>query len=385
MKTGNLLIIANFSSGTGYAWNTISEYFVALGRLFSKHGAEVVIAYPRVDTVLPCLKTESIRVAEFDFSKSGWVELFRFIRRNRICAIYLTDRSVFSLKYGICRLAGVRRIIVHDRTSGERRVSGRTKRWLKRLINAYPLISADGAVAISEYVRRRLIEVSCFPSSRTFRIWNGVNIQKFNPGRDDFAHRKYGISPDRKIVFAYSRACRYKGIEVFIEAAEILVKKAGRTDLYFLFCGEGPDLEHFRSIVADRHLEDHVGCPGKSEEIHRILKGVHVVVVPSLWQEGFGLSVVEAMASGRVVIASRVGGIPEIVRDGMDGYLFDPGDARALASRILEVLDRPDRRRAVEEAARQRAVECFDIREKEAALCRFFEERVLEGSVLERE
>ena len=95
-------------------------------------------------------------------------------------------------------------------------------------------------------------------------------------------------------------------------------------DLFFLYCGDGPDISKFKKIVAEYDLSRFFCFAGNSNQVNEILKSVHVCVVPSVWQEGFGLMVIESMAAGVPVIATRVGGMAEIIDDGFDGLLAIP-------------------------------------------------------------
>jgi glycosyltransferase involved in cell wall biosynthesis len=366
-----LLIVGNFKPDVGYAWNTIGEYFVALGRMAQEEGMQSLICFPVLNDLPERFSKAGIDSVAFDFWSCGIRTLYRFVKDRSIRCIYLTDRPVFSPKYLACRLAGAKRIVVHDRTSGERQVPGALKRLGKKIVNRTPF-SADLVLAISNYVRSRLISVSCFPPERIVRIWNGVDVRKFFPGKDDYVRDTYRIPRDHKIVFAYSRANGYKGIEVLIRAAARLVTGGGRNDVTFLFCGDGPDLEAFRSLVREEGLEGRFLCPGKARFVDRILLGVDLVVVPSLWQEGFGLSVVEGMAAGRPVIASKVGGIVEIITDGCDGYLVPPGDPAMLADRIAHLLDDDGERQRIGVDARRTVEARFDIEEKKKELVEQF-------------
>jgi glycosyltransferase involved in cell wall biosynthesis len=374
LPNANLLIVGNFSPGAGYAWDTIGEHFLAIGQMYIGWGSRVIICYPEVDYVPHEFSSAGIEVVGFDFSTESLSDLYRLIKKYQIRTLYLTDRSVYSFKYLVCRLAGIRNIIVHDRTSGDRDEPRFFKKWAKKIINHYPIISADIALAVSDFVKKRLIRTSCFPESRTVRIWNGVDVQKFKPEPDDYVFSQYNIPRDKKIVFAYSRANKYKGIQVLIESAAILIHEDRRDDLFFLYCGDGPDLEYFQSFVAEKKLDDYFLCPGRTKAIAKILKGVTIVVVPSIWQEGLGLSVKEGMATGKVVIASNVGGIVELITDSEDGYLIPPSDSRALAAKIALLSDNEDLLKKMGDSARQTIINRFSIENTKRELCRVFKD-----------
>ena len=375
-----LLIVGNYPLDVGYAWNTIMEYFLHLGAVSAEYGGGAILCTPGDGAIPERFRSSPLKVETFDFWGSSLREVVRYIRKKDIDIVYFTDRPVFSVRYLACRWAGVRRIVVHDRTSGERDAPGWLKGAIKSIAVRYPLASADRAVAISNYVSRRLETVSRFPKDRIVRIWNGVDVNRFAPGEDDYVFERFGIPKDRKVVFCYSRANRYKGIEVLIDAAETLLHGQNRQDVHFLFCGDGPDLESFRSRVRQKNLSDRFLCPGKVDSVARILKGVTAVVVPSLWQEGFGLSVIEGMACGKVVLASRVGGIVDIITDAEDGFLFPPGDNGRLALLLTDVLDDGALREAMGAAARKTVIERFNIEDKKRELSRLVLDLVSQGS-----
>ena len=364
----NLLIVGNFSLDTGYAWETIQEYFVALSGMFIEQGRRAIICFPQVTDIPTRFNSTDIEIVECDISKSSFFALFRLIRDRRIGVLYLTDWPTFSLRYLCARLAGIRTIIVHKRTHGGQDLPGSLKALIKRALNRSRLFSADRVIAISEYIRNRLVTVSCFPDERVYSIWNGVDVEKFKPGFDPYVFFEYGIPKHKRIVFACSRAVKYKGIEVLIEAADILIHQKNQRDLVFLYCGDGPDLDYFRAKVRNLKLQDYFLCPGQTQSVYRILKGVEVVAVPSLWEEPFGLAVIEAMATKKVVIASKVGGIIDIISDAVDGYLVPGGHANALADKIMDVMNKPEAYREMRERARGTVVRKFNITSKKEEL-----------------
>ena len=107
------------------------------------------------------------------------------------------------------------------------------------------------------------------------------------------------------------------------------------------------------------------------------------MVVPSLWQEGFGLSVIEGMASGKPVIASRVGGIKEIITDYKDGFLISPGDSEALSARISEIVCDAELGRRIGLAARLTAEASFNIEEKKRELLHVLTDSIIDPALLD--
>ncbi len=121
-----------------------------------------------------------------------------------------------------------------------------------------------------------------------------------------------------------------------------------------VFIGDGPERPRLERLVESLGLSGKVRFLGRRSDVRRLLPAFDLVVVPSVAREGLGLAALEAMDAARPVIASRVGGLAEVIEDGRTGVLVPPGDPAALAGAILSILDRPDRGRALGEAARWR-------------------------------
>jgi glycosyltransferase involved in cell wall biosynthesis len=107
-------------------------------------------------------------------------------------------------------------------------------------------------------------------------------------------------------------------------------------------------------------LGKNIRFAGFRPDLERIIPCVDLVVHPA-WMEGLGVSLLEAAACGVPIVASRVGGIPEVVRDGLNGYLIEPGDSEALATNVNTLLDRPEQRRHFGQAGRALVLERFSI------------------------
>jgi glycosyltransferase involved in cell wall biosynthesis len=159
----------------------------------------------------------------------------------------------------------------------------------------------------------------------------------------------------------------YKGFHVLLDAVRRL-RQQGREDVVLALCGEGPQLPELREQA--RPLGEQVRFLGRRDDVPQLLGGATIAVVPSLWEEAFGLAVAEGMAAGVPVVASRIGGIPEQVEDGQSGLLVPPGDADALAGALLRLLSDPEERTRLAAQGRERARNHFSIERTVAALHR---------------
>ena len=342
----HLLWVANFGSSTGYAWETIEAVFRRVGERLVRDGHRVTVCYASLrDGPPPRMAGAPFEFAAFDYGRGSAGGFARLLAERGVDALYLTDRPTWSFRYPRFRLAGVRRIIVHDRTSGERTSRSRLVHAVKRALHHLPWLSADCVVGVSDFVRQRLISVNGTPEERTHRVYNGIDLSRFGMADRTLLQRALGLPEDARIVFCSGRAQPYKGIQVAIEAAALL-QADGVDGVHLAYAGDGAYLPELRALAEARGLTN-VHFLGHRTDVPALLGGATVAVVPSLWAEAFGLTVAEAMAAGVPLVASRTGGIPELVEDGKTGILVPPGDARALADAIRLLLEHPSLRESM--------------------------------------
>jgi glycosyltransferase involved in cell wall biosynthesis len=132
-----------------------------------------------------------------------------------------------------------------------------------------------------------------------------------------------------------------KGLKFLLEAVAHLEREVGKPVCQVLIVGEGPAEENLRALSAQLGIAPRVVFSGMRRDIPQLLTLMDIFVLPSLY-EGFGISILEAMAAGKPVVASRVGGIPEFVASGESGLLVQPGDSVALAAAIKQLLAQPE-------------------------------------------
>ena len=157
-----------------------------------------------------------------------------------------------------------------------------------------------------------------------------------------------------------------------------------RRDVCFLIAGECRDPQKFPGSYSEKNLKEMTDGDGRVHyigyvnEVENVYRTADIVVVPSRWQEPLGLINLEAAASRKPIVATRVGGIPEAVDDGVSGYLVEPGDVKALASRVAELIADPALRKRMGDAGRARVERDFTIRpvrEFESLLIRYARHR----------
>jgi glycosyltransferase involved in cell wall biosynthesis len=345
----SLLCVVNFPPNTGYAWDFIEGIYADVADRLIDHGVRTLVAYPKPPGMPRALAESAAIPVELDvrFDELRCIRAtLAFIRKNNVRAVYLPDRPVWSPAYLLLRLAGVRRILVHDHTSGERTIPRGAKRFLKRLRGRVPGTLADVVIAVSDFVLQRTISVALVPSNRVRRVWNSVTIPQVRVDAKERLRSALGLPSDRPIIGCACRAAYEKGVQYLLQAFDALPCDERQPAPVLVYFGEGPALPELEQMRANLGRSADVFFAGYRADAADLLAGADVCVVPSVWEEAFGLSVLEPMARGIPVVASRVGAIPEIVVDGETGRLVPPGDATALAAALTELLrDEPARRR----------------------------------------
>ncbi|MCK4444033.1 MAG: glycosyltransferase family 4 protein [Thermoplasmata archaeon] len=173
-------------------------------------------------------------------------------------------------------------------------------------------------------------------------IPNTVDADRFNPGNDGSKVReKHGIGPDEPTVLFVGRIVWHKGIEYLVEASRIL-KKAK-----FLIVGSGENLRKYRSKAESMEVSDRVIFTGRLSwsDLPKYYAACDVFTLPSISRlEAFGISTLEAMATGKAVVVADIPGVREVIEDGKQGLIFDVMDAEDLAKKIATLLNDPEMR-----------------------------------------
>ncbi len=232
--------------------------------------------------------------------------------------------------------------------------------WLYQLIDRWTARWARAMTCCSEAVRRSVIPRIGGDNGKYVTIHNGVDLERFT-GSAPLTRAELGL---REGIPVIGTVCRLdepvKGLTVLLEATARLTRQAEGPGCQLLIVGEGPADHLLHERVGKLEMAERVVFAGMRRDIERLLPVLDVFVLPSL-TEGFGIAIVEAMAAGRPVVATQVGGIPEVVVHLDTGLLVPPGDADALAAAIEAILRDPNRARALGARGQRRAREKFSI------------------------
>ena len=268
----------------------------------------------------------------------------------------------------IGRLAGtLRRVPV---VAGWKHSCGHTRAHaLDRLAERLLAPLTDYCVGVSPAQTRFLVaELGVAPRKLLFAP-NGIDLSRF-PGRDeavrdDALARSLGLPPGLPVIGVLARFRPEKDHRTFLRAARLVADR--RPDARFLLVGDGPLQDELRALARALGLDGRVVFAGKRDDVMPLLTLLDLSVLPSA-NDCFPYAVLESMAMGLPVVATSVGALPDIVEEGVTGHLVPPRDPERLAERMLELLDGPERARALGAAGRRRVERNFGLAGAAAAL-----------------
>jgi glycosyltransferase involved in cell wall biosynthesis len=297
-------------------------------------------------------------------SRAARANLTRIVRQHRPEILHLHFVSFLNLYAWGARLRSVNRVFFtdhHSRPAGYVRSPAPIwKRAAARLIN----LPLNKVICVSNYGYECMTSGDLLPRKRFEMIYNGVDLARVKTDGHAAAEfrRRYSIPAERAIVTQVSWIIPEKGIADFLEVARLVL--ARNRDVHFVLVGDGVDREQYVKAAAAMGLAEHLTWTGTVDDPfgEGVFQAADVVCQFSRWEEVFGWMIAEAMAHGKPVVATRVGGIPELITDGVSGHLVERGDTTAMSDSILALLANPDLRAQMGAAGRERVLGKFDLR-----------------------
>ena len=222
-------------------------------------------------------------------------------------------------------------------------------RWKHRQVDCF--------IAASEAIRQMLV-ADGVPADRTVTVHEGIDVDHVLAAPAVNVHEAFWLPHGAPVVGNVAALVPHKGQRYLIEAAYLAVQQV--PDARFIIFGEGELREHLEHLVREHLLEKHVLLPGFRTDVLGCIKGCDLFVMSSV-TEGLGTSLLDAMACARPIVATRTGGIPEIVEDEVNGLLVPPRDHTALAQAIVRALKDEDLRRTMGAAGFARVQARFTV------------------------
>ncbi len=224
-------------------------------------------------------------------------------------------------------------------------------------ITRYSIQESDGVTAISNYLKEKTVE--SFEITRDIEVvTNFVNCDVYTPIKDEAQRaeaRSRLASPNEAILMHLSN---FRPVKRLVDVVKIFARVARELPAQLVLVGDGPDRSAAEWLAHDLGIQARVRFLGKQERVNEILPLADILLMPSEL-ESFGLAALEAMACKVPSVATRVGGVPELIDDGETGLLYNVGDVEGMATGVLSLLNDPARLAAMREAGRRTAQKRF--------------------------
>ena len=223
--------------------------------------------------------------------------------------------------------------------------------------------------AISHFARSRIM-MACEPA-----LWGKIELARLGVDPESLTPGEFRAAPDPFEILTVGQLVPIKAHRLLVEALARVAREHPRVRLRLV--GDGPERRELERYAAALGLADRVQFEGALDfdRVEHLYRRADLFVLAS-FDEGLPVVLMEAMAMQVPCVATSVAGIPELIRDGVDGLLVAPSDLESLAEAMLALVRDPERRRRMGEAARQRILACYDLRRNTAALADIFRRRL---------
>lgn len=280
-------------------------------------------------------------------------KLATFLRQTRPRILHLHNPTAFFYGTLAGRLARVPRIIYTEH--GRDFSAG----WKTRLANRLLGKLVDRVVAVADYGKRYLVEEEGIAAGKTMTIHNGIDAGRFAGKYAVNAIRSgLGLTQDQPVIGIVARLDPIKNHAMLIRAMAQVVER--RADAVLLIIGDGPLRQELESLSEELGLSDHVRFLGARSDVPELLSVLDLFVLCSK-SEGLSLTLAEASAAARPIVATDVGGNSEVVADGVSGIMIASEDCDALAAAMLKIMNDPELGRKMGCAGRERFEQQFTL------------------------
>lgn len=289
-----------------------------------------------------------------------FIKLYRFLKRKRYDIVHTHSAKAGVLGRFAARLAGVPLVIhtVHGLSfhSYQNRLLNFLYANLERLAGRF----SDFCVCVGEVMLRQAVAAGVCTAGRTRVIYSGIELEKYESGRQANEKERLGIAPDAPVVGKIARLFHLKGHEHLLRAAAAVKKEF--PGVRFILVGDGILKDDLKRQAGELGIEENVIFAGLAEpdRIPSLINTMDVLVHVS-FREGLPKAAVQALAAGKPVVAFAVDGAPEVVIEGKTGHLVPPADEEKLAEAVIDLLKNRGRAKKWGEEGRRIIREKFDV------------------------
>jgi len=304
----------------------------------------VCSGFKRLDDWVKKFKNEDIDVVRLNVAHKHdprhYFQLKEYLRHHPVDLMHIHVWNPASCRYSL-KLAGKYNVptVITEHDPFE---LPRMKMMIKRRL----LKKVSHIIAVSQSNHKLLLNLFPELKNRITTIHNGIDVTWFESQllsftfkhRDDYRKQHFNATKNSKIILSVAELHERKGLKYLIKAMPGIIENCPTCKLVLV--GAGPEEENLKKIARENNMDKHVLFMGYRKDIPQIMKSSDVFVLPSE-KEAFGLVLLEAMAAQLPIIASKVGGIPEIIENGVNGMLVLRHDEDKLANAVIKILNDP--------------------------------------------
>jgi glycosyltransferase involved in cell wall biosynthesis len=360
MKKNKRIIVLHLISGDLWAGAEV-QAFVLLSSLSCLPVLDLTVIILNEGKLAKELRKMGLEVVVIDESVHGFFSILRLIKENlkdKNIDILHSHRYKENVLGGLLKRSGrVRHLVqtVHGLSEPLKGIKMIKARLYTFLNFHYTKKYFDKVQTVSFDIRERLSRK--IQAAKLVTIHNSINTANIRITKTaDEIRRQLGIGENQLVIGSAGRMVPVKGYDILLKAAKIILGK--RPEIRFIIAGDGPLLQELTNTAREMGIQKDVMFLGFRDDLIDVINALDVFVVSS-YNEGIPTVLLEAMVLRKAVVATKVGGIPEIIRDNVSGLLVKPGDIPGLASACIKILDEPAVRKKLENESEKRIKEEF--------------------------
>ena len=312
-----------------------------------------------------------------DASEVSWHSvraLREIVRRHKAQLLHLHFTGFLGIYPWAARMQSVKRIFFTDHSSRPAGYLPSRAPFWKRVISRTVNNPITKVISVSRYGQHCLTTLDLLPRQRHELVYNAVDLSRVyeNQGRGAGFRERYGIPKDRIVVVQVSWMIPEKGVPELLEVAAQLVSQ--HPDVHFVLVGEGEHRQSFMKQAEQLGLSANITFTGLVEDPfgEGVYEAADIVCQLSAWEELFGWMIAEAMAYGKPVVATNVGGIPELVTQDKSGFLVERGDKPAAVAAFAKLASDPELRKRMGDAGAAVVRKKFDLKQNVQKLLQLY-------------
>jgi glycosyltransferase involved in cell wall biosynthesis len=270
---------------------------------------------------------------------SALSQLYQYIKKGRYDIVHTHSSKAGLLGRLAARMAGVKHIIHTPHGHIFYGYYGRCLSFMFIILERWAARFTEKIITLTNVGKEEHVQYKIAPAHKFITIHSGLELGSLQPSdtKNDVA-KEFNIDKSDKLIGTVARLVPIKGHEFLVKAAPLVLQHYPNTT--FLLIGDGPLRKKLENLAQQLNFFDKIVFSGMREDIPRLLNAIDIFVLPSL-NEGMGRVLIEAMVLAKPIVATRVGGVPDVVEDGSSGLLVPPADPDALADAICTIMKNP--------------------------------------------